>query len=48
MGAIVDPAAGRGDPLARRDGGRMADQGEEIAMPACLDATTQKPLSALW
>ena len=34
MGAIVDPFAGCGDPLAGGNDGGMADDGHQIAMPA--------------
>ena len=48
MGAIVDPVTGRCDPFARRDHGRVADDGHEIPEAARLTRSTQKPLSALW
>ena len=37
VGAVVDPLAGRRDPLAGRNRGGMADHGHQIAMPARLD-----------
>ena len=36
VGAIVDPFAGGGDPLAGGNGCGMADDGHQIAMPARL------------
>ena len=36
VGAIVDPFARRGDPLAGRDDGGVADDGHEIAVAARL------------
>src|SRR5208282_3551771 len=36
VGAIVDPIAGCGDPLAGRDDGGVADHGHQIAMSARL------------
>src|SRR5208283_5537889 len=36
VGAIVDPFAGCGDPLAGRDDGGVADHGHQIAMSARL------------
>jgi hypothetical protein len=36
VGAIVDPFARCRDPLTGRDGGSMADHGDEITMPASL------------
>ena len=48
MGAIVDPFARCGDPFARRDCRRMADDGHQIAVAARLALSTQKPFSALW
>ena len=36
MGAVVDPFAGRGDPLARRDGRGVADDRHQIAVSARL------------
>ena len=38
MGAVVDPFARRGDPFAGGDGGGVADDGDQIAMAARLDA----------
>ena len=38
MGAVVDPFARCGDPLAGGDGGGMPDDGHQVAMPARLDA----------
>ena len=38
MGAVVDPFARRGDPLAGGDRGGVADDGHQIAMAARLDA----------
>ena len=38
MGAVVDPFARGGDPLAGRNGCGMADDGHHIAMPARLGA----------
>jgi hypothetical protein len=34
VGAVVDPFARCGDPLASGDDGRVADHGRQIAMPA--------------
>ncbi len=34
MGAVIDPFAGCGDPLAGGDDGRVADHGHQIAMAA--------------
>ena len=48
VGAVVDPFARGGDPLAGRNGCRMADHGHHIAMPARLARRTQKPFSLLW
>ena len=42
MGAVVDPFARGGDPLAGGDRGRVADDGDEIAMAARLDAQHAK------
>ena len=42
MGAVVDPAACRSDPLASRDSGGMADQRDQIAVAACLDTNDAK------
>ena len=36
VGAIVDPFAGCGDPLAGRDDGGVADHGHQITVPARL------------
>ena len=36
VGAVVDPLAGGGDPLAGGDGGGMADDGDEVAVPTRL------------
>ena len=36
VGAVVDPFAGRGDPLARGNGGGVPDDGDEVAVPARL------------
>ena len=38
MGAVVDPFARGGDPLAGGDRGGVADDGHQIAMAARLDA----------
>ncbi len=38
VGAVVDPLPRGGDPLARTDHGGVADRGDEIAVPARLDA----------
>ena len=38
MGAVVDPFARRGDPLAGGDRGGVADDGDQFAMTARLDA----------
>ena len=38
MGAVVDPFARRGDPLAGGDHGGVADDGDQIAVAARLDA----------
>ena len=42
VGAVVDPFARRGDPLAGRNGGGMADHGHQVAMPARLDPQNAK------
>ena len=44
VGAVVDPFARRGDPLARRDRRRLADDGHEIAMPARLGSENAEPV----
>jgi hypothetical protein len=36
MGAVVHPFARCRDPLASRNGGGMADDRDQIAVPACL------------
>jgi hypothetical protein len=38
MGAVVEPFARRGDPLACGDGGGVADGGHQITVTARLDA----------
>ena len=38
MGAVVDPFARRGDPLAGGDRGGVPDGGHQVAVPARLDA----------
>jgi hypothetical protein len=38
MGAVVDPVAGGCNPLPSRNGGCVADQGDEFAMAAGFDA----------
>ena len=38
MGAVVDPFARCGDPLAGGDGGGVPDDGDQVAMAARLDA----------
>ena len=38
VGAVVDPFARGGDPLAGRNGRGMADDGHDITMPARLGA----------
>ena len=38
MGAVVDPFARRGDPFAGGDGGGVADDGDQVAVAARLDA----------
>ena len=38
VGPVVDPFPRGGDPFAGGDGRRVADDGDEITMPACLDA----------
>ena len=38
VGAVVDPFARGGDPLAGRNGCGMADHGHDITMPARLGA----------
>ena len=38
MGAVVDPFARRGDPLAGGDDGGVADDGDQFAVAARLDA----------
>ncbi len=42
MGAVVDPVAGRRDPLAGRDRGGMADQGDQLALTTGLDPQDAK------
>ena len=42
VGAVVDPAARRSDPLASRNGGSVADQGDEFAMATGFDANDAK------
>jgi hypothetical protein len=37
MGAVVDPFARCGDPLAGRDHRGMPGHRDEFAVPACLD-----------
>ena len=37
MGVVIDPFTGSGDPLTGGDRGGMADNGDEIPMPARLD-----------
>ena len=44
VGPIVDPFARRGNPVARRDRGRLADDGHEIAMPAGLGSENAEPV----
>ena len=38
MGAVVDPFARGGNPLAGGNRGSMPDGGQQVAVPACLDA----------
>ena len=38
VGAVVDPFARGGDPLAGRDGCGMADHGHQVTMPARFGA----------
>ena len=38
MGTVVDPFARRGDPLAGGDRGGVADDGDQVAVAARLDA----------
>ena len=38
VGPVVDPFPRGGDPFAGGDRRRVADDGDEITMPACLDA----------
>ena len=35
--AVGEPDPGGGDPLARADGWRMSDKGDEVALASCLD-----------
>ena len=41
--SLTQPPA-RSDPLARRNGGCVADQGDQIAMAAGFDANDAKPV----
>src|SRR4029079_14814080 len=47
VGAVVDPFARGSDPLAGRNGCRMADHGHHIAMPARLDAQNAEAVFAV-
>jgi hypothetical protein len=44
VGAVVDPFAGGGDPLAGRDGCGVADHGHDVTMPAHLGAQNAKAI----
>jgi hypothetical protein len=44
MGAVVDPIAGRRDPLAGRDHGGMADQGDQLALATGLNPQDAKTI----
>ncbi len=44
VGAVVDPVAGRCNPLAGRDRGGMADQGDQLAAAAGLNADDAKAI----
>lgn len=47
MVAVVFPSAAGLNVLTRRDGGRIAQYGNQVAMPAHLDPQHAKPLSEL-
>ena len=44
VGAVVDPFAGSGDPLARCNGRGVADHGHDVTMPARLGAQDAKAI----
>src|SRR5262249_10123165 len=44
VGAVVDPFAGGGDPLARRNGCGMANHGHDVTMPARAGAQNAKTI----
>ena len=44
MGTVVDPVAGRGNPLAGRDRGGMANQGDRLASATGLDPQHAKAI----
>ena len=47
MGAVVDPFAGCGDPLAGGDDSRVADYGHQIAMAARFRPENTKAVLAV-
>src|SRR5258708_5805921 len=44
MGAVVHPFARCRDPLASRDGGRIADARAQITVPTCLSPENAEPV----
>jgi hypothetical protein len=48
VGPVVDPFAGGGDPLARRNGCGVANHGHDITMPARLGAQNAKAILWVW
>ena len=47
MGVVVDPFPGSRNPLARRNHGGVADDGDEVAVPARLGAQNAKTVIAV-
>jgi len=48
VGTVVDPVAGGRNPLAGRDRGGMADQGDQLAVATGLNPDDAKAFSAFW
>ena len=48
VGAVVDPFARRGDPLAGGDRRGMADDGDQVAVAARLDPEHAEAVLGLW
>jgi hypothetical protein len=44
VGAVIDPVAARRNPLARRDRGSMANQGDQLAVASDLNPNDAKSI----